>query len=411
MTFAGTAGARLLLVALAASCSSSAVDPADPNPVPSLFSLDPPSVVAGAAALTLTVRGTDFVPGSKVRWNGADRPTTFVSDSVLTAAIAAADLAAPGSASVVVYTGAPGGGASGQLVFTVASPPPLTWNVTAIPVPNGTWDASVSSAGVVYAARFLTDSIARINVATNSVAGSFQTGFWPYEVAFNAAGTLAYATNLESNTVGVINTTTNTQTTTYPVSDRPIRVVVAAAKLYVTLINGDVAVLNASTGTAAGPAIPVGGVLNGLALTPDGSRLRVSNTSGLVAEINTSTDAMARSILMGGRPQDLKVSADGTTLYAANEAGWVGVYNLATLARTDSIPVTAPFALALNPAGSQLWVSRSGAGVVTVYYTSSRTVAGTVNTGGVPRHLAFMADGTAVIANEVGVVQIARPNP
>jgi YVTN family beta-propeller protein len=155
----------------------------------------------------------------------------------------------------------------------------------------------------------------------------------------------------------------------------------------------------------------IGGILNGVALTPDGSRLWVSNTTGMVAEINTSTDAVARSIPMGGRPQDMTISADGSTLYVANEDGWVGVYNLTNLARIDSIPVSAAFGLALDPAGSQLWVSRSSVGLVTVFYTASRTYAGTVTTGGVPRHIAFASDGTALIANESGVAQIARQNP
>ena len=69
---------------------------------PTLTSLSPSSALAGGPAFPLTVNGSNFVSGSVVRWNGANRPTTFVSATQLTATIAAADIAAAGSASVTV---------------------------------------------------------------------------------------------------------------------------------------------------------------------------------------------------------------------------------------------------------------------------------------------------------------------
>src|SRR5262249_30063934 len=62
------------------------------NPTPTLTSLNPTAATAGSNALTLTVTGSNFVNGSVVRWNGADRPTTFMDSTRLTAAIPASDL-------------------------------------------------------------------------------------------------------------------------------------------------------------------------------------------------------------------------------------------------------------------------------------------------------------------------------
>jgi hypothetical protein len=89
------------------------------NPVPTATSLSPASANAGGAAFTLTVDGTNFVPGATVRWNGTDRTTTFVSPTRLTAAIAAADIASVGTASVTVVNPGPGGGISNGLTFTI----------------------------------------------------------------------------------------------------------------------------------------------------------------------------------------------------------------------------------------------------------------------------------------------------
>jgi hypothetical protein len=102
------------------------VPTADASPVPAFTSLAPMSATAGGAAFTLTATGTDFVAASVVRWNGADRATTFVSGTQLQAAIPASDIAVAGTAQVTVFNPAPGGGISNPLTFTIDPPPPLS---------------------------------------------------------------------------------------------------------------------------------------------------------------------------------------------------------------------------------------------------------------------------------------------
>ena len=92
---------------------------ANSNPVPVVNSLAPAIVTARDPALTLTVTGSNFVPASVVQWDGADRPTTFVNSGQVGAAIAASDLAGPGTAQVRVVNPAPGGRASNPLAFTI----------------------------------------------------------------------------------------------------------------------------------------------------------------------------------------------------------------------------------------------------------------------------------------------------
>jgi hypothetical protein len=89
------------------------------NPAPSLTSISPSQATAGSGAFTLTVNGQNFIPTSVVRWNGADRPTTYVSATQLTAAIPASDIATQGTAAVTVFNPTPGGGTSGSATFTI----------------------------------------------------------------------------------------------------------------------------------------------------------------------------------------------------------------------------------------------------------------------------------------------------
>jgi predicted outer membrane repeat protein len=92
------------------------------NPVPSIDTLGPASAAAGSVAFTLTINGSGFIASSAVQWNGANRPTSFVSSTKLTAQISVADIAQPGQAGVVVANPGPGGGASNAATFDIAAP-------------------------------------------------------------------------------------------------------------------------------------------------------------------------------------------------------------------------------------------------------------------------------------------------
>jgi subtilisin family serine protease len=132
-TTPGTYEFRLFLNSHTRAATSPAVTvDASLNPVPMLTALTPNRAPAGTAAFTLTVNGNGFVSGSVVRWSGADRPTTFVSATRLTAAIAAADVAAVGTAQVTVFSPAPAGGTSGALSFAIVPPPALAVSATSV---------------------------------------------------------------------------------------------------------------------------------------------------------------------------------------------------------------------------------------------------------------------------------------
>ena len=95
------------------------------NPVPTLSSLLPGSAKAGSPSVTITLSGSNFVAKSQGQWNGAVRPTTYVSATQLTLTVPASDLITPGTTAVTVFNPAPGGGTSAAQPFTVVSVPDL----------------------------------------------------------------------------------------------------------------------------------------------------------------------------------------------------------------------------------------------------------------------------------------------
>lgn len=108
------------------------------NLQPAINYLDPQGVPAEAQSYQMTVRGSGFSANTIVRWNGQERPTSFVSESEVKVTISAADVAAAlreaqgagdavqaaavdanQAAGITVFNPAPGGGGSNATRFTV----------------------------------------------------------------------------------------------------------------------------------------------------------------------------------------------------------------------------------------------------------------------------------------------------
>ncbi len=75
------------------------------TPAPAITSFSPASAVAGSTQpFTLTINGTGFVPTSVVRWNGEQRPTTFLNRGQLEITVPVTDiLPTPGSVPITVF--------------------------------------------------------------------------------------------------------------------------------------------------------------------------------------------------------------------------------------------------------------------------------------------------------------------
>jgi hypothetical protein len=144
------AGSLLLALALA-GCGGGGggTPPPSGNPVPTLTSISPTSATAGGVAFTLTANGSNFISSSVVRWGGANRTTTFVSSTQLTATIPASDLVTAGTVQVTVFNPSPGGGTSAGRTFSIAAAQPLAITTTQLPPSSGgkAYDVTLGSVG------------------------------------------------------------------------------------------------------------------------------------------------------------------------------------------------------------------------------------------------------------------------
>ena len=97
---------------------------------PTLTSLSPNTIYALSPAFTLTANGTGFESGSQIVWNGTPLTTTFVSNTQVTASVAASFLTLVGVENVAVLN--PEGTISNTLPFTLTVSPTTTPTVVSI---------------------------------------------------------------------------------------------------------------------------------------------------------------------------------------------------------------------------------------------------------------------------------------
>lgn len=91
------------------------------NPLPTLTTVTPSSVVEGSPAQLVTLTGTNFLPTTTATYNGAARAVTYISSTQIQVALLAGDLVAASTGTLQAANPAPGGGASNTLPFTVTA--------------------------------------------------------------------------------------------------------------------------------------------------------------------------------------------------------------------------------------------------------------------------------------------------
>jgi hypothetical protein len=89
------------------------------SPVPIAKSIYPPTATHGTGNFRMAVKGSGFVPGSVVMWNGKARSASYVSANQMMVYVPAAAITVPGTVAIVVKNPTPGGGESNTLTFTI----------------------------------------------------------------------------------------------------------------------------------------------------------------------------------------------------------------------------------------------------------------------------------------------------
>ena len=236
-----------------------------------------------------------------------------------------------------------------------------------------------------------------INTATNTVTSTIQLGATPGYLAIDPARSLAYVATNSPQTVTVVNLLNNTVAAVIPVGVFPYSIALSAngAFAYVTDTSSEtVTVIDTATNTVvASPAVEFS---YGAALAPDGS-LWVSQNSGDISVINTATNTVTSTFPTGiDNPWNAGVfTPNGAVAYLAVNGNTL-VMDVAT--RTpiaDIVTGGLEFGLAVTPDGAFVYQPFLGVGPggVAVIDTASNTVVDTLLAGALPVEVAITPDG------------------
>jgi hypothetical protein len=334
---------------------------------PTITNLSPASAIAGGAAFTLTVNGSNFDSSAKVNWNGSPLTTTFVSAAQVTAAVPANLIASAGTASITVATTA---GTSSASTFTVQSGTPTITGIS----PTSATAGGVGFTLTVNGSNF--DSSAKVNWNGSALTTTFVNG---------TQVTAAVPANLIAS-AGTANITVTTNAGTSSATSFTVQ----AAAPTITSISPTSATVGGSAFT----------------LTVNGSNFDSS------AKVNWNGSALTTTFVNGTQvtaavPASLIASAGTTNITVTTNSG-------TSAGTTFTIQLGAPTITTINPTsvtvgGSAFTLTVNGANFdssAVVKWNSTALATTVVNanqlTAAVPANL-ITSSGTASITVTTGV--------
>ncbi|MEQ1835533.1 MAG: beta-propeller fold lactonase family protein [Candidatus Nitrotoga sp.] len=264
-----------------------------------------------------------------------------------------------------------------------------------IAVGYGPYGVTVSpDATRVYVANYVGSSVSVIDAATNSVLATVPIATRPYGLAISPDGRHVYVVAYYSNNVSVIDTASNTVTATIPVGQRPHGVVVSRDNKQVYVANyatNDITVIDATLNSVAA-TIPLPANSNpfGLAQTLDSSKLYVTGwSSNAVYVVDTARKAVTATIPVGVRPVSAAVTPDASRVYVSNYNGSTSITSVSVIDAASNTVLTniplpsgvAPSGVSVHPDGNWVYVASYSTGVVFVIDAASNTITNTVTVG------------------------------
>jgi YVTN family beta-propeller protein len=245
--------------------------------------------------------------------------------------------------------------------------------------------------GLVYTANTLSNTLSIINGTSNSLIGSVNLGAFPGKnptgIAINSINNTIYVTNMGSNTISVINGTTNVVVSNITLAAGEQEVGVGAkgtgffspAGIAYNSDNGDLYVTNRGSDTIS----VINGTTNTLvdeisvnAIAPSGIIYNAANNyiyitnmgSNTVSVINGTTNTIVTNIPLGLGPNGITYNQDNGDIYVANSVnGTISIVDGVVNTVTRTIPLginNNPNDISYNVIDDRLFVTNTNSSTV-----------------------------------------------
>ncbi len=275
------------------------------------------------------------------------------------------------------------------------------------------FDVAIAPDGAAWLTRLHAAVLERLQLQPLASTGVIRVGVAPTRVILAPSGERAWVTNQFTKDVAVVDLACRRRTGSIAMEGDPLGAVLSpdSRTLYVTtnLDRLSVCALTDNGGRIV-RSTRVPQACTELAIHPAGNRLYVPTwKAGNILELDARSLSVTQRYEVGGQPLGVALSTDGLRLYCGNEHGWIDLVYLPTgktVRRAFDTPVDE---VALTPDQNVVYASLRTAGRITMVDAHSLACVGTLETGGLPRHIAFDALGSvAIVANEAGWVDLVR---
>lgn len=398
-TLGGRAGPQqLMALVVGITTEARAIFPATATPGPAT------QLIATPAALSVAIGDTAKV---SVEFRDAIQnviaagpAVVFTSTAPAVATVSASGLVdgiSPGSALVIAASGAM---RDTVAVSVSAGAPTVAVESFAIGPTHG---IGISDVGrIAYLTIPYTPKLWRFDLVTKTVTDSVLLGCNARDVTFLPSGTLAYVA-CDALSVLVVDVATNTVLRGITLPGTAVRVLASPDGnwVYATTQNGYVTRISTASDALTWVVAP--GALNGIALSPDGAKLyATSQDVGGLYQINTATFTLVQAAFPVATPLGIVVSPEGDRIFVArldglldvrrtsdfgnttfatgisyafsvgrSPDGWylavatpvgdrVAIIDSRTFQLYQSIPVSSPRRMAVDPTTGALWVTGEG---------------------------------------------------
>lgn len=264
------------------------------------------------------------------------------------------------------------------------------------------------------------NTLLKLNLRTNSPAGTATVGTAPGSL-ISPDGRFIYVANEGSNNVTVVDYATMTPASLavnpIPVGTTPIQVNARGDGQFIYVVNqgsNSISVISAATQQVIS-AQSVGAAPNQFAIHPAGQRAFIPNTAAntvSVFDMGSNTVVSTISSLTGRGPGIIAFSPDGNRIFVLESSGVVDIFDNTSLRRLGSIPVAAnPVDMAITSDGLYAYVACQGAGqVFVVDLTNLANIQSdpiSMGTGSQPASVTFDNDENYVYVVLTGANQVA----
>lgn len=257
-------------------------------------------------------------------------------------------------------------------------------------------------------------NVSIVNLATETVMATIDTGDVPRESAFTPNGQYALVCNGDSNTVSVLDVALGQVVKTLNTPQRPTRVRISAdgTKAYVCTVAGVDALyfinLNGANSSVQ-TSFPIGQMgaangytyseVSGMELSPDGKYLALTiSFDDILRIVDTQTHAIVANVPTGDFPIRVTFSPDGTRLFVADsfsdDVMVIENDNGTFLAQGTAVGIDFPLDMALDADGQHLYVGRNSfqSPAIDVVDLGSFAVVASIPLPGLPREGEYLAD-------------------